>query len=101
MLAACGNNTADDVEKFINAGDDGDRDEAAKYVCDENKDELLAGISEENINSFSDVSCEEDGDDVECRVTSTAGGEETEIIMVFGMDNGKVCEIKDLRFADE
>ena len=94
ILAACGSTAANNAEKFLQAADDNDREEAQKYTCDKNKEELTNGIDEDNTGNIKEVSCEEDGDDVKCEITIENDGEEIEATVIFGMEDDKVCEIK-------
>ena len=95
VLAACGGGPASNAEKFIEAAVDGDKDEAEKYVCDDNKDELIADVDEgEAIGELKEVSCEEDGDDVKCEVTLEIDGEEQKLTLTYIMKDDKVCGLK-------
>jgi hypothetical protein len=94
VLAACGS-PAGNAEKFLKAVNDGDKDEAEKYVCDENKEDLVEDIGNDDGTSAEDIKCEADGDDVKCTMTLEQEGEDDqEVTLVFGMEDGKVCEIK-------
>lgn len=94
LLAACGGDKVGNAEKFMKAAADGDADEAEKYVCDDEKDsidEVSSGFGE-GVN-ISDISCEEDGDNVKCDFNIAVEGieGETATSITFKMDGDKVC----------
>ncbi len=102
VLTACGNGDADTAKKYIEAIDDNDKEEAAKHICDENKDKLL----NDSFFDAKDLKCDKDGDGVKCTFTSeqsipSGDGSGSDIYtadaeMTFKMKDGKVCEIKSL-----
>lgn len=97
ILAACGGGlSTDDAEKGIEAVFAGNRDEAAKYICEESlpSEEEMSEIPE----GFSaDASCEEDGDQMKCSVamsfTLEEGGEPqtTTQEVTADVQDGKLC----------
>jgi hypothetical protein len=100
ILAACGGGDTDTAKKFVEALADGDKDKMEDLVCEDQKDE----VSDEALSKFEakDLKCEEDGDDIKCTFKSDLGGldEETKIVMVFEMKDGKVCDIKSMDTPD-
>lgn len=96
LLAACGGDKVGNAEKFMKAVADNDADEAKKYVCDDQKDELTgesAGMPEGT--EFKDISCKEDGDDVKCSFKlAMEGVEEQSMTWTLVMDGDKVCDMK-------
>ena len=88
VLAACGGSDTDTAQKYIEAIADGDKDEAERHVCDDNKDELTGAASSDSKFEVDDLKCEEDGDDVKC----TYKLEGSDVEMSFAMEDGKVCE---------
>lgn len=89
VLAACGGGDVDTAKNYVEAAVEGDKDEAEKHVCDENKDILTRGIEDNEQNKIDDLKCEEDGDNIKC----TFKNEGEAIEMKFAMKDGKVCEI--------
>ena len=96
MLAACGDNSAENAEKFIQALNDEDVQEAEKYVCDNPSSDLkeimtvVAGGGEVDLLN---IKCEKDGDDVKCTYNLGIGSRAQETI-TFAMEDNTVCAIK-------
>ena len=93
LLAACGGDKVGNAEKFMKAIADNDIDEAKKYVCDDEKDNADdTGAALEGVK-ISDISCEEDGDNVKCDYKISVDGVEGETAtsLTFKMDGDKVC----------
>jgi hypothetical protein len=100
LLAACGGDKVGNAEKFMKAVADGDADEAEKYVCDDEKDSLTGESSgmPEGVE-FNDISCKEDGDNVQCSFKMViniegADPQETEQSWTLQMDGDKVCGLE-------
>lgn len=93
LLAACGGDKVGNAEKFMKALADNDLDEAKKYICDDEKDTVDEdAASFEGVN-LTDISCEEDGDNVKCDFKIGIEGVEGETpsSITFEMDGDKVC----------
>jgi hypothetical protein len=92
LLAACGGDKTGNAEKFLKALDEGDVDEAQKYVCDDEKDSLDDMGEFLDSVSISDISCEEDGDNVKCTYKATVeGSDPQEVTETYKMDGDKLC----------
>lgn len=93
LLAACGGDKVGNAEKFLKAISDNDIDEAKKYVCDKEKDSADDSAGAFEGIEISDISCEEDGDNVKCDYKMSIEGVEGETAtsVTFKMDGDKVC----------
>ena len=100
VLSACGGDKVENAEKFLEAIGDRDADEAKEYACDDvhdDLDELIALMNEFDDLDYTDIECEEDGDNVKCSynvVTTVAGETQTQTIEdeVIIMDGDKMCD---------
>ncbi|MCB9436258.1 MAG: DUF4878 domain-containing protein [Anaerolineales bacterium] len=92
VLSACGGGPAKNAENFVKAMNDGDRDKAEKYACDDDEfktfmDLIFADGNTSNAE-LDDLKCEEDGDN---RVTCTGKSNGEESSLTFIMKDDKVC----------
>jgi hypothetical protein len=96
VLAACGGDKVGNAEKFLEAAGDNDFDEAKKYVCDDEKDNIEGEAAFPEGVELKDIECEEDGDDVKCSFNMAMEGVDgdTPVTMVFVMEGDKVCDVK-------
>jgi hypothetical protein len=91
VLSACGGGPAGEAKAYLEASADGDKDEAAKHVCDKNKERLTEGIGGETKGEIKSLDCEETDDNkVKCEVDTEEVGKLT---VFFKMEDGKVCEL--------
>lgn len=79
--------SVDNTEKFFEAVNSCDLEEAEQYVCSDQQDAIGTFFDTCQNGQYSDVSCEKDGNDVTC--TFTFG--DTEIEQIMNIQNGKVC----------
>lgn len=101
LLVGCSN--ADDTatknaENYLKSAIEGQRDEAEKYICKDNQEDLLALIQDEA--EAQDLKCEGDDKQVECTVTSVLDEQETRFEFSFAMQNDTVCEIVAITHQD-
>jgi hypothetical protein len=96
VLAACSNDGPENAKNYIEALAAGDQAEAEQYVCDDNKEALIAEATIENVFSVRDIECEDAGDDVvRCFFKISDGEDEFDLSTRFLMDGGKVCGVID------
>lgn len=104
LLSACQDNSVLAID-YIAALNDGDLERAAELVCPERQDEIvegLMGVTEEERETFNfqNVTCAQEGADVDCRFTIVQAGtaigqndtpNQFERNVVFEIENGRIC----------
>lgn len=90
LLAACGGDLSeDDAEKGLKAALSGDREEAEKYICDEELEEMDSSATIPEGTEY-DLECKKDGDNMTC----TMSVEGTEMgSFTANVEDGKLCGI--------
>ncbi len=81
--------SVDNTEKFYEALNSCDLDEAEQYVCSDQQDAIGSLSGNCVSNQFANISCEKDGNDVTC--TFTSGGDQIE--QTINIQSGRVCGI--------
>jgi hypothetical protein len=79
--------SVDNTEKFFEAVNSCDLQEAEQYVCTDQQDAIGSLFESCQNNQYEDISCEKDGNDVTCTLTFN----NTELEQTMNIQNGKVC----------
>lgn len=91
-LAACGSGLSEEeAEDALRAAFEGDREESNKMFCPEEQVTETVPMPQRVV--FKEVSCEKRGnDEMECTTAFQADGNEHNMVIVFKVEDGHLCD---------